>query len=79
MWKLLITAAIAFVAGEMAVLAAVLVLGISRSRSTEGDPRVHPVHTGTPLSPDNPTGTPQGFERARLGSWAYPNGRTPPE
>jgi len=79
MWKLLITAAIAFVAGEMAVLAAVFVLGISRSRSTEGYPTAPLVHTGTSESPDNPTGTPQGFERARLGSWAYPNGRTPPE
>jgi hypothetical protein len=79
MWKQLITLAIGFVLGELAVLVAVFVLGISRSQSTEGDLRAPLVHTDTPMSPDNPSGTPQGFERARLGSWAYPNGRTPPE
>ena len=72
MWILCVTAAIAFVAGEMAVLVAVCVLGISSSRSTEDRRSSHPVHTDTPESPGNATGYTQPQEGA-LGRWSYPS------
>jgi len=72
MWILGITAAISFILGEMAVLAAVLVLGISRPPSTEGCRSAPPVHRGTPESPGSATGYTQGQEGA-LGRWSYPS------
>ena len=74
MWILGITAAISFILGEMAVLAAVLVLGISRPPSTGGRPTAPPVHRDTPLSPGNATACTQGQEGA-LGRWSFPSAR----
>jgi len=72
MWILGITAAISFILGEMTVLAAVLVLGISRPPSTGGRHSAPPVHTGTPESPGNATGYTQPEEGA-LGRWSFPS------
>jgi hypothetical protein len=78
MWILGITAAIAFVLGEMAVLAAVLVLGISRPPSTGGRHLAPPVHRDTTLSPGNATGCTQAQEGA-LGRWSFPSTRPDPD
>lgn len=74
MWKLSITAAIAFVAGELSVLAAVIVLGTSRSLSTRDRQKAHPVHRDTPVSPSNATDYTQAQEGA-LGRWSFPSAR----
>lgn len=72
MWKLCVTAAIAYVLGQMTVLIAVIVLGTSRSLSTQGYQRAHPVHRDTPSSP----GTSHGDTQAPggdLGRWSFPS------
>lgn len=71
MWILFITAAIAYVMGQITVLIAVIVLGTSRSLSTQGRRSAPPVHTGRPASPDSPTGNPQCRE-GDLGRWSFP-------
>jgi hypothetical protein len=77
MWKLCITAAIAFVLGELAVLAAVIVLGTSRSLSTRDSQRALPVHRDTPESPGNATGCTQ-LQEGALGRWSFPSARPDP-
>lgn len=72
MWILGITAAIAFVLGEMTVLAAVLLLGTNRSLSTQGRHSALPVHRGTSPSPHSAQDTPQGRE-GDLGRWSFPS------
>jgi hypothetical protein len=77
MWILGITAAIAFILGEVTVLAAVLVLGISRPPSTGGRHLAPPVHRGTPESPGNATGCTQ-LQEGELGRWSFPSARPDP-
>jgi len=72
MWILGITAAIAFVLGEMTVLAAVLLLGANRSLSTQGHRSALPVHKDTSASPHSAQGTPQD-RGGDLGRWSFPS------